>query len=120
MLLVKCGGWLGVKGGVGDAENDRDRDVPTDRCRDNDDMLVYSTKPVGGSSVIAAGAIGLFWWQISPPNRLVNLYRGRGGTPVWKEASLNCRPVWMVRVLVLGGDRARSNLMDHDLSIWKL
>ena len=38
MLLVKCGGWLGVKGSVGDAENDRDRDAPTDRCRDTDDM----------------------------------------------------------------------------------
>jgi len=46
--------------------------------------------------VIAAGAIGLFWWQISPLDRLVNLYRGRGSTPVWKEVSLDYWPVWRV------------------------
>jgi len=29
--------------------------------------------------VIAASVIGLFWLQIPPLDRLVNLYRGRGG-----------------------------------------
>ena len=44
-------------------------------------VIIGLVPPVGGSSVIAAGAIGLFWWRISPPNRPVNLYRGRGGDP---------------------------------------
>ena len=38
----------------------------------------------------------------------MNLYRGRGGTPVWKVASLNCQPVWRLGVLFLERDRARS------------
>jgi len=45
------------------------------------------------------------------PDRLVNLYRGRGGTPVWKEASLNGWLVWRVRMLFLEGDRMRSSPM---------
>ena len=41
--------------------------------------------------------------QVSPPNRLVKLYRGRGGRPSLEGASLNCWPVWRVVILFLGG-----------------
>jgi len=34
--------------------------------------------------------------QYGAPNRLVNLYRGRGGTPKLEGASLNCRSLWRV------------------------
>ena len=37
--------------------------------------------------------------QVSPPNRLVNLYRGRGGRPGLEGASLNCWLVWRVGML---------------------
>ena len=41
--------------------------------------------------------------QVSPPNRLVKLYRGRGGHPSLEGASLNCWLVWRVVILFLGG-----------------
>ena len=64
--------------------------------------------------MIAAGTNWTFQClQISPPNRLVNLYRGRGGTPGWKVTSLDCWLVWRLGMPVLGEGRARSVLMDQ-------